>query len=258
MSQQEILVVDDDRSLLEIVKADLGRERYAVRTAASVPEAMERLRHPPHPDVMILDISLAPEPSAAGSSRRATNEKTSWRTNGSIPEDGLGLLRWLRRETDFPVIMLSGTHAESVKVLAFNLGADDYVTKPFGALELAARVRAVLRRAAPAAEDALCFRSPLGAVLEIDPSRHTVLKDGQPVMLTHAEFGIVNSLAQARGRVLTRAQLLDAAFGTGHWVTERTIDVHVRRLREKVESDPGAPEIVLTVRGSGYRFGLRG
>ncbi len=244
MSQPEILVVDDDRSLLETVKVDLGRERFAVRTAASVSEAIEQLRQPPHPDAMVLDISLElePEPSA--------------------PNDGLGLLRWLRREADFPVIMLSGTDAENVKVLALDLGADDYVTKPFGGRELAARVRAVLRRVAPAAEDAMRVRSPRrgtsGTTLEIDPSRHTVLMDGEPVRLTHAEFGILTALARARGRVLTRVQLLDAAFGTERWVADRTIDVHVRRLRQKLESDPAAPEIILTVRGTGYRFGMIG
>ncbi len=153
--------------------------------------------------------------------------------------------------------MLSGTDAESVKVLALNLGADDYVTKPFGAHELAARVRAVLRRITPATEDVLHVRlARPTATLEIDPARHTVLMDGEPVRLTHAEFGILNSLAQARGRVLTRVQLLDAVFGAERWVAERTIDVHVRRLRQKLESDPGAPEIILTVRGAGYRFGF--
>ncbi len=250
MSQQEILVVDDDRALLETVKANLAMERFAVRTAASVPEAIERLRHPPHPDAMILDISLEPELPRRGTRR-------------TMPDDGLALLRWLRRETDFPVIMLSGTNAESVKVLALDLGADDYVTKPFNAQELAARVRAVLRRVTPVTEDILRFRSHRPneggqVMLEIDPSRHTVRVGGEPVGLTQTEFGILNALAQAHGRVLSRAQLLDGVFGTEHWGAERTVDVHVRRLREKLELDPGKPEIVLTVRGVGYRFGLTG
>ncbi len=253
MNPREILIVDDDRSLLEQVKGELGMEQFAVRTACNVPEAMDRLRQAPHPDVMILDISLAPGPAASGFSPSGAN--------GDLPGDGLGLLRLLRRDTDLPVIMLSGTRAESIKVLALDLGADDYVTKPFGGRELAARVRAVLRRAAPAAEEALRFKLPgfTGdgqATLLIDPARHTVLVDAEPVTLTRTEFGILSSLARAHGRVLTRSQLLDMALGTGHWVSERTVDVHVRRLREKLEPDPGAPEIVLTVRGFGYRFGL--
>ncbi len=241
MSQQEVLIVDDDRSLLEMMRGDLSRELFAVHTATSVPEAIERLRCAPHPDAMILDISLEPDP-----------------TSSELPDDGLGLLQWLRRETDFPVIMLSGTDAESVKVLALDLGADDYVTKPFGGRELAARLRAVLRRVTPQTDDILRFRSPEStrSRLLIDPARHAVEVDGQPVKLTHAELGILQALAQAHGRVLTRTQLLDAALGTGRWVSERTIDVHIRRLREKIEHDPGSPEIVLTVRGLGYRFGL--
>ncbi len=250
MSQQEILIVDDDRSLLEIVKAELGRERFVVWTAASVTAAIERLRRLPRPDAMILDISLEPEPAPPGRPRKGASQ--------AMPGDGLGLLRWLRRDAANlpPVIMLSGTDAENVKVMALDLGADDYVTKPFGVRELAARVRAVLRRIAPAAEETLSFRTLHGATLEIDAPRHMVRIDGESTDLTHAELGILTSLAHARGRVLTRAQLLDAVFGSGRWAAERTIDVHVRRLRQKVEPDPGTPEIVLTVRGAGYRFGL--
>lgn len=241
MSSQEVLIVDDDRSLLEMMRGDLSRERFAVQTATSVPEAMERLNQAPHPDAMVLDICLEPEPTAPG-----------------LPDDGIGLLQWLRRETDFPIIMLSGTDAESIKVLALDLGADDYVTKPFGGRELAARLRAVLRRVTPETESILRFRSAAGdhIRLMIDPARHAVRIHGQAVRLTHAELGILNTLAAARGRVLSRPQLLDAALGTGRWVSDRTIDVHIRRLREKIEDDPSAPEIVLTVRGLGYRFGL--
>ncbi len=237
MQQQEVLVVDDDRSVLETIKGDLRRERFAVRTAASVPEAIERLSHP-LPDAMVLDISLGREPSSSG-----------------LPDDGLELLRWLRRRADLPVIMLSGTDAESVKVLALNLGADDYVTKPFGGHELAARLRAVLRRAAPAGAGADPGVLRFGS-LEIDPSRHTVLLGGEPVRLTYMELEILKALALARGRVLTRGQLLDAVFGAERWIQERTVDVHVRRLREKLETDPSSPEIILTVRGMGYCFGL--
>lgn len=236
MNQPEILVVDDDPSVLNQVKSDLAGQRFSVRTAVSVLEAMHRLNHRPSPEAMILDISLGRDYSAPG-----------------LPEDGLGLLKWVRQELDMPVIMLSATRAESVKILALNWGADDYVTKPFSPQELTARVKAILRRGKASEPESQCMR--LGP-LAIDSNRHEVLRDGALVDLTHREFRVLQALAQANGRVLSRSQILDAAWGVGHYSEERTVDVHVRHLREKLEADPGKPEIILTVRGVGYRCGL--
>ena len=236
MNQQEILVVDDDPAVLSQVRNDLAEERFAVRTAVSVLEAVNRLGHKPSPDAMILDISLGREVS-----------------NPGLPEDGLGLLKWVRRELDIPVIMLSATRAESVKVLALNWGADDYVTKPFSPQELTARVKAILRRGR--SSDAVPRDFRLGPVA-VDSGRHAVSRNGEPIELTFREFRVLEALAQAKGRVLCRSQILDAAWGTGHYSEERTVDVHVRHLREKLEVDPGRPEIILTVRGVGYRCGL--
>ncbi len=236
MSQPEILVVDDDPSVLNQVKTDLAGQRFAVRTAVSVLEAMHRLNHRPSPEAMILDISLGRDYSAPG-----------------LPEDGLSLLKWVRQELDLPVIMLSATRAESVKILALNWGADDYVTKPFSPQELTARVKAILRRGKAAEPASEVMR--LGP-LAIDSKRHEVSRNGTLVDLTHREFRVLQALTQANGRVLSRSQILDAAWGVGHYSEERTVDVHVRHLREKLESEPAKPEIILTVRGVGYRCGL--
>lgn len=236
MVQQEVLVVDDDLSVLNRVKDDLAGQRFAVRTAVSVLEAVHRLGHKPSPEAVILDISLGRDYSGPG-----------------LPEDGLGLLKWVRKDLDIPVIMLSATHAESVKILALNWGADDYVTKPFSPQELTARVKAILRRRGSSERSPRSFR--VGSLL-IDPNRHAVSRGDVPVELTHRELRVLEALARAKGRVLTRAQILDAAWGHGYYSEERTVDVHIRHLREKLESDPGRPELILTVRGVGYRCGL--
>ena len=237
MQNNEILVVDDDLSLLDRVGSELAQEHFAVRTANSIPRAVEELGSGPMPDALVLDISLG-HPAAAP----------------DLPDDGLGLLKWLRQAVDIPVIMLSATQAEIVKILALNMGADDYVTKPFSAHELAARLRAVLRRGTGRTPDSdgvlRCGR------LWIDSNRHEVFKDGALIDLTLREFGVLESLARAEGRVLSRTQIMERVWGPGHHSVERTIDVHVRHLRTKLETDPGKPEIILTVRGVGYRFGL--
>ena len=237
MSQPEILVVDDDPAVLERVRRELTNQRFTVTTAASVLEAMRRLNRRPSPAAMILDIFLDRQPASSG-----------------LPEDGLALLKWVRRKLDLPIIMLSAIGAESVKILALNWGADDYVTKPFSALELAARVHAVLRRRRTTAEPASeVFR--LGTVV-IDCDRHQVSRDGAPVDVTHRELRVLEALARAGGKVLSRAEILDAAWGLGHHSEKRTVDVHIRHLRTKLEADPSRPEIILTVRGVGYRCGV--
>ena len=188
------------------------------------------------PAAMVLDISLGGGTSAP-----------------DLPDDGLGLLEWVRDLVDIPIIMLSATQAEIVKIMALNMGADDYVTKPFSTHELAARLKAVLRRGASAQAE----QGPLQlGPLRIDTNRPEVYRDGELVDLTLREFRVLETLAQASGRVLSRTQIMDSAWGPGHYSVERTIDVHVRHLREKLEADPSRPEIILTVRGVGYRFGL--
>ena len=171
--------------------------------------------------------------------------------------------------------MLSATSADTVKILALELGADDYVTKPFSVGELSARLRAVLRRRGyegsrdggsgevgsrngssrngNAVDGGLRFDR-----LVVDPETHEVRRDGRRVALTLTEFRILEALARARGRVLSRRQLLEAAHGPDHYGDERAVDVHIRHLRQKLEDVPGRPEILLTVRGVGYRFGLAG
>jgi two-component system, OmpR family, alkaline phosphatase synthesis response regulator PhoP len=236
MSQPEILVVDDDPSVLERVERELTDQRFAVATAATVLEAMRRLNRQPSPAAMILDIFLDRHAATAG-----------------LPEDGLALLKWVRRKLDLPIIMLSAIGAESVKVLSLNWGADDYVTKPFSVRELAARVNAILRRRGTAEPASEVLR--LGPVV-IDRGSHQVSRDGEPVELTHRELRVLEALAQAGGKVLSRAQILDVAWGVGHHSERRTVDVHIRHLRKKLEADPSNPRIILTVRGAGYRCGL--
>ncbi len=231
MQQDEILVVDDDTSVLDQVRGELVQEQFAVQTATCIPQAIERLAQDPLPNAMVLDISLG------GSA-----------TEPDLPDDGLALLKWVRAAVDIPIIMLSATQAEIVKVMALNMGADDYVTKPFSAHELAARLKAVLRRGS----SAQASQGPLEhGPLRIDSTRHEVFRDGALVDLTLREFRVLEALASAEGRVLSRAQIMDAAWGPGHYSVERTIDVHVRHLREKLEADPSRPEIILTVRGRG-------
>ena len=233
-SKKQLLLVDDDEALVKSVVTDLKAAGHDVTVAATAPAA-ERSWREDRIDLVILDISLAPSEAAGG--RMA---------------DGIDLLRMIRRESDVPVIMLTRTDVPSVKVLAFELGADDYVTKPFHSAELVARVGAVFRRGAPAITRDELF---LEGRLTIDRAARQVIKDGSEVRLTPTEFEILESLMEASGRAVTRRHLLECAHSVDHQGDERMVDVHVRHLRSKIEDESSSPTLILTVRGVGYRWG---
>jgi DNA-binding response OmpR family regulator len=223
-----VLLVDDEESVQKLLTYPLEREGYTVVQARDGEEALERYRETPV-DLVILDLML--------------------------PRlDGLAVCRRLREERSaVPIIMLTARGDEGDKVLGLELGADDYITKPFSIREFMSRVRALLRRAQLSAAGARAEVIEVDG-LRIDTSRRTVEAHGEPVQLTYLEFELLRMLAASPGRVFTRKELLDELWGGSEFRDPRTIDVHVRHLREKVERDPADPELIFTVRGAGYRF----
>jgi DNA-binding response OmpR family regulator len=222
-----VLVVEDEPKILGVVRDYLIDAGFSVTTAADGPTALARARAVP-PDLVVLDLGL---PGL----------------------DGIDVARELHRRSAVPIIMLTARGAEVDRVLGLELGADDYLVKPFSPRELVARVRAVLRRSGgPAAGDA---GQPVRvADVVVDPSRRTVTVAGHSVELTATEFDLVAHLARQPGRVFTRAQLLDAIHGVAIESYDRAIDAHVKNIRRKLEPDPHRPRYVLTVHGVGYRF----
>jgi DNA-binding response OmpR family regulator len=219
-----ILVVDDEPKIVQLVRDYLERAGFAVSTARDGNEALMRA-HQERPDLIVLDLGL--------------------------PElDGLEVTRRLRRDSGVPIIMLTARDDETDKVVGLELGADDYVTKPFSPRELAARVRAVLRRHAGDA-DAEVLRV---GDLAVDIPRLRAEVAGRPVDLTATEFQLLTALARQPGRVFTRSQLLDAIHGVAFESYERAIDAHVKNIRRKLEPDPRSPRYLLTVYGVGYRL----
>ena len=219
-----ILVVDDEPKIVQLVRDYLERAGFAVSTARDGNEALMRA-HSERPDLIVLDLGL--------------------------PElDGLEVTRRLRRDSGVPIIMLTARHEETDKVVGLELGADDYVTKPFSPRELEARVRAVLRRQAGTA-DADVLRA---GDLTLDLPRLRTEVGGRSVSLTATEFQLLAALARQPGRVFTRAQLLDAIHGVAFDSYERAIDAHVKNIRRKIEPDPRSPRYLLTVYGVGYRL----
>ena len=168
--------------------------------------------------------------------------------------DGLEVCRRLRTSSAVPIIMLTARDDEVDKVLGLELGADDYITKPFSIREFRSRIRAVLRRATQLSTQPAGERPIELGELVIDPAKRTVLLDGRPVALTYVEFEVLRTLATHRGRVYSRRALLEAVWGGSAYREPRTIDVHIRHLREKLEQDPADPRLILTVRGAGYCF----
>lgn len=224
---ETILVADDERRIRDVVQYALEREGYCVRTAADGRAALELVARE-RVDLLILDV-LMPE------------------------LDGLSACRQLRAQGDLPIIFLSSRTEEVDRVLGLELGGDDYVCKPFSPRELATRVRAVLRRAhrdGPAVDEEVSPTLVLGA-LEIDLARHAVRVGGTPIALTATEFALLRALAARPGRLLSRSQLIDLAYGGDHHITERTIDTHVRRIRAKLRAHGRDP--IETVHGLGYR-----
>jgi two-component system alkaline phosphatase synthesis response regulator PhoP len=220
-----ILVVDDKSSVRTLVRDYLTAEGFRVAAAENGRDALYVARHE-KPDLILLDIMM--------------------------PEmDGYEFLRLHRKERNTPVILLTARLEESDKVLGLELGADDYVTKPFGMRELVARIRAVLRRTDHEAPSDEVLRA---ADIVLDKGGRSVQVAGQPVHLTPSEFDLLAVLMATPGRVFSRAVLLEQVQGSPFERVERTIDVHIRNLRAKIEPDPGAPRYVETVFGIGYRF----
>ncbi|MFI4972523.1 MAG: response regulator transcription factor [Hyphomicrobiales bacterium] len=221
-----ILVVDDEPRIVQVVRDYLEHGGFTVLTASDGPSALRSARTG-RPDLVILDLGL---PGL----------------------DGLDVARSLRREGEMPIIMLTARTDESDKLVGLELGADDYLTKPFSPKELVARVRAVMRRAERRRAPSDVVR--VGPEVELDVPRMEARFGGRRVDLTKSEFEIVVALARQPGRVFTRAQLLDAVRGIAFESYERAIDAHIKNIRKKIEPDPRAPRYVLTVFGVGYRF----
>jgi DNA-binding response OmpR family regulator len=220
-----VLIVDDEPIVREVVAGYLEREGYRTLEAADGERARQLLESEP-PDLVVLDVMLP-------------------------GTDGLSLCRWIRGRSELPVILLTARGEEADRIVGLELGADDYVTKPFSPRELAARVRTVLRRAAPPLprEASLSMGD-----LKIDAATREVTKAGEPLRLTAREFDLLWFLASNRRRVFSRDQLMDRVWGYEAALDTGTVTVHVRRLREKIEDDPSRPKLLETVWGVGYRF----
>jgi DNA-binding response OmpR family regulator len=221
-----ILVVDDEPRIVQLVRDYLEHGGFTVLTAFDGPSALRSARTG-RPDLIVLDLGL---PGL----------------------DGLDVARALRRDGVVPIIMLTARTDESDKLVGLELGADDYLTKPFSPKELVARVRAVLRRAEGMQSPPEVIRIPPD--VELDVPRMEARFGGRRVDLTKSEFQIVAAMARQPGRVFTRAQLLDAVRGVAIESYERAIDAHIKNIRKKIERDPRSPQYVLTVFGVGYRF----
>jgi DNA-binding response OmpR family regulator len=224
-----ILLVDDEESIQKLLTYPLEREGYRVIQARDGEEALRRFAELPI-DLVVLDVML--------------------------PKlDGLEVCRRLRTTSTVPIMMLTARDDEVDKVLGLELGADDYITKPFSIREFRSRIRAMLRRATQLSERRVSDDETITVGgLVIDPVKRTVLVDGHAAELTYVEFEVLRTLATHPGRVYSRQALLESVWGGSAYREPRTIDVHIRHLREKLEIDPGEPAFILTVRGAGYRF----
>ena len=224
-----ILLVDDEQPIQTLLSFPLQRDGYDVVVASDGREALARFDEQ-QPDLVVLDLMLP-------------------------RMDGLEVCKRLRAKGEtVPIIMLTAKSEEIDKVLGLELGADDYITKPFSMREFRSRVKAALRRAGMSRAEADGERPIELRGLRVDPAKRMVTRDGEPIATTYVEFEIVHALAQAPGRVFTRDMLLSRVWGDSAFRDPRTIDVHIRHLREKLESDPKEPEFIFTVRGVGYRF----
>ncbi|MEV4069696.1 response regulator transcription factor [Nonomuraea fuscirosea] len=222
-----VLVVEDEESFSDALSYMLRKEGFEVSVAATGPEALDTFDRN-GADLVLLDLMLPGLP-------------------------GTEVCRSLRQRSKVPVIMLTAKDSEIDKVVGLELGADDYVTKPFSSRELVARIRAVLRRQGDVVEELETAVLAVGPV-RMDVDRHVVAVRGEPVQLPLKEFELLEVLLRNAGRVLTRGQLIDRVWGADYVGDTKTLDVHVKRLRAKIESDPSNPRCILTVRGLGYKF----
>jgi DNA-binding response OmpR family regulator len=219
-----ILVVEDDRRIAALIVKNLEAAGFACLAVHDGDAALREFARA-QPALIVLDLML---PGLGG----------------------LEITRRIRRESGVPILMLTARSSEGDKVLGFEVGADDYLTKPFSTLELTARVRALLRRASPTAPEQRIVRGDLS----VDPARREVLRGGTPVELTTLEFDLLHFLASRPGRIYSREALMDHVWGHGRVVDDRSIDSLVSRVRRKVETDPARPRYIQTVWGAGYRF----
>ena len=226
---KKILVVDDEKPISDIIKFNMVKEGYEVVTAFNGREALEMFEAE-RPDILILDLML--------------------------PEiDGLEVARTIRKTSNVPIIVLSAKDSEFDKVIGLEIGADDYMTKPFSNRELQARVKAILRRTDLTIENQEAEAAPTEIVigdLQILTDAFVVKKHGEELDLTHREFELLHHLATHIGQVMTREHLLETVWGYDYFGDVRTVDVTIRRLREKIEDIPSRPEYILTRRGVGY------
>ncbi len=229
-AQGLILIVEDDGKTASLISLYLEREGYQTAVAHDGMEALELAKRL-NPVFLVLDLML--------------------------PElDGWEVCRRVREFSDVPILMLTARGEEVDRVLGLMIGADDYLVKPFSPRELVARVKAVLRRAQPRVKDKIDTLT-LGD-LTLDVQKHRLTLRGRPIGLTASEFKLLRLLMSAPGRLFTREQLLNALYPRGEEVVDRVIDVHIGKLRQKIEGDPSNPRYILTIRGFGYQFSERG
>ncbi|MCZ8139116.1 MAG: winged helix-turn-helix domain-containing protein [Armatimonadota bacterium] len=221
----KILIVDDEPNILETVELRLRKDGYSTFTAASAEEGM-RLFRLVRPDLVLLDVMLP-------------------------KQSGYDMCRTIRRDSHVPVIFLTARGGEDDRVTGLEIGGDDYMVKPFSLSELSARVRSVLRRSGSSIRTLEIVET---GNLVINPRTHEATMDGKPVALSPKEFALLYFLAQNPGQVFSRETLLDRVWGADAYVSSRTVDVHIRWLRERVEIDPAHPERIITIRGVGYKF----
>ncbi|WP_322796222.1 response regulator transcription factor [Tepidiforma sp.] len=223
-----VLVVEDEESLLFTLAHNLTREGYQVITASRGDDAL-RLAREKHPDLIVLDVML---PGL----------------------DGIQVCRSLRRDSDVPIIMLTALGGEGDRVAGLDTGADDYMAKPFGMRELMARVRALLRRSGPRSRPDTGPTAIVSGDLTLDRERREVTRNGRVLKMKPKEFELLLFFLQHPGRVFSREQILDEVWGYDFYGGPRTVDVHIRWLRQKIEDDPANPVRLRTIRGSGYLF----
>ncbi|MFN3963177.1 MAG: response regulator transcription factor [Fimbriimonadaceae bacterium] len=221
----KILIVDDEPNILETVELRLRKDGYSTFTAASAEEGM-RLFRLVRPDLVLLDVMLP-------------------------KQSGYDMCRTIRRDSHVPVIFLTARGGEDDRVTGLEIGGDDYIVKPFSLSELSARVRSVLRRSGSSIRTLEVVET---GNLIINPKTHEATMDGKPVALSPKEFALLYFLAQNPGQVFSRETLLDRVWGADAYVSSRTVDVHIRWLRERIEQNPAHPGRIITIRGVGYKF----